>query len=30
MTQKVNVDKYIPPYVPSDLPWYKRDGLMII
>ena len=29
VTQKVNVDKYIPPYVPSDLPWYKRDGLMM-
>ena len=28
MAQKIIVNKYIPPYVPSDLPWYKRDGLM--
>ena len=21
-------NSYIPEYVPSDLPWYERDGLM--
>ena len=22
------VNNYIPEYVPDDLPWYERDGLM--
>ena len=28
MSQKILVKKCIPNYVPKDLPWYKRDGLI--
>ena len=26
---KIFVNKYIPKYVPEDLPWYERNGLLI-
>ena len=25
---KIFADKYIPKYVPEDLPWYERNGLL--
>ena len=28
MAEKIFVNKYIPEYVPLDLKWYERDGLM--
>ena len=28
MAEKMLVNKYIPEYVPSDLKWYERDGLL--
>ena len=26
---KKNDNRFIPTYVPKDLPWYKREGLLI-
>ena len=28
MADKIFVNKYVPEYVPQDLKWYERDGLM--
>ena len=28
MVEKIFINKYIPEYVPSDLKWYERDGLL--
>ena len=28
MSEKKTVNKYAPEYVPSDLKWYEREGLL--
>ena len=28
MSDKIFVNKYVPVYVPQDLKWYERDGLL--